>query len=41
VLDKLIHPLNRQKLRPESGMARLTAAIAATVFASLGGACSP
>ena len=41
VLDKLIHPLNRQQLRPESGMARLTAAIAATVFASLGGACSP
>jgi len=41
VLDKLIHPLNRQQLRPESGMARLTAAIAATVFASLAGACSP
>jgi hypothetical protein len=36
VLDHLIHPLDRQQLRPGSWMARLSAPLAATTFASLG-----
>jgi hypothetical protein len=33
VLHHLIHPLDRQQLRPRSGMARLAAALAATSLA--------
>ena len=36
VLHHLIHPLDRQQLRPRSWMARLSATLAATTFASLG-----
>jgi hypothetical protein len=35
VLHHLIHPLDRQQLRPRSRMVRLTAALAATVLAPL------
>ena len=35
VLDHLIHPLDRQQLRPRSWMARLSAPLAAITFASL------
>ena len=34
VLHHLIHPLDRQRLRPGSGMARLAAALAATALAA-------
>ena len=33
VVHHLIHPLDRQQLRPSAGMARLTAALAATALA--------
>ena len=36
VLHHLIHPLDRKQLRPGSWMARLSAPLAATAFASLG-----
>ena len=36
VFHHLIHPLDRQQLRPRSGMARLSAALAATSLAALG-----
>ena len=35
VLHHLIHPLDRQQLRPSAGMARLTAAFAATALTPL------
>ena len=35
VFDHLIHPFNRQQLRPCVGMTRLTAALAATALAAL------
>ena len=35
VVIHLIHPLDRQQFRPTAGMARLTAALAATALAPL------
>ena len=35
VIHHLIHPLDRQQFRPTAGMARLTAALAATALAPL------
>jgi hypothetical protein len=36
VLHHLVNPLNRQQLRASAGLARLTAALAASTFAPLG-----
>jgi hypothetical protein len=35
VIHHIIHPLDRQQLRPIAGVARLTAALAATAFGAL------